>query len=147
MKSLRAVRLRDIAISRYLKRQGLKIACFAADGSVYCRMYQGFGEAINGFAKNVTHFFGNSFVLAILIWLITTFGFIPVLLLLPVYWVVLYVVIVLVIRIAVSITSGQSIIKNLIFLISQQFAFLLFIYKAFVNKQNKQMIWKDRNIS
>lgn len=134
----------DIAISRYLKRQGLKIACFAADESVYCRMYQSFGEAINGFSKNVTHFFGNSFVLAILFWLITTLGFILVLMLLTVYWFVLYVIIVLVTRMVVSITSGQSIIKNLIFLIPQHFAFCLFIYKAF---NNKQIIWKGRNIS
>lgn len=137
----------DIGIARYLKHEGFKIACFVAYRSVYCRMYKGFGEAINGFSKNVTHFFGNSFVLALLFWLITTLGFVPVLLEFPVFAIVIYISLFLVTRILVTISSGQSILKNLLFLIPQHFAFFLFIHKAFINKQNKQMIWKGRNIS
>ncbi|HEX2935421.1 MAG TPA: glycosyltransferase family 2 protein [Bacteroidales bacterium] len=144
---LKSSRVEDIEIARYLKREGYKIACIAADSLVYCRMYKSFREALNGFAKNVTHFFGNSFVLAMLFWLITTLGFVLVVWLLPFEMGVLYLVIIFATRIVVAVSSGQQVLKNLLFFIPQHFALCLFIYTSYMNRQNKQMVWKDRNIS
>jgi cellulose synthase/poly-beta-1,6-N-acetylglucosamine synthase-like glycosyltransferase len=71
-------KVEDIKIARYFKQKGINIACITGKKSVSCRMYSGFPEAVHGFSKNVTQFFGNSFILAILFWLITTFGFVTV---------------------------------------------------------------------
>ena len=56
-------KVEDIKIARYFKNEGIKIACITGKESVSCRMYNGFSEAVHGFSKNVTQFFGNSFAL------------------------------------------------------------------------------------
>jgi hypothetical protein len=110
-------------------------------------MYNTFSEAVNGFSKNVIMFFGDSFVLAVLFWLLTTFGFVAIFhtFSFPVF--IGYLLILLFIRVLISIASQQNIFKNLIALIPQQMALGLFIYKAFINTFHKQFEWKGRNIS
>ncbi len=72
-------KVEDISISRYLKENDNKIACLVGDDNINCRMYTGYLDALEGFSKNVIAFFGNSFLLALLFWLVTSFGFLPVL--------------------------------------------------------------------
>lgn len=140
-------RFEDIETARYFKRNRIRIACLAGNDSVKCRMYNGFEDAVNGFSKNVTGFFGNSFILAVLFWLVTTFGFLPVMLATPFYILLIYLALVISARIMVSVTSGQNIRKNLIYLIPQQIAIGLFIHRAIINRLKKQYEWKGRNIS
>ena len=64
----------DIAIARLYKKNHIPVACLVGDDTIQCRMYEGYQAAVHGFSKNVTAFFGNSFLLAILFWLITTAG-------------------------------------------------------------------------
>jgi glycosyltransferase involved in cell wall biosynthesis len=68
-------KVEDIEISRYLKNEKHRIACLVGDSTIQCRMYSGFEEAVKGFSKNVSAFFGKSVIIATLFWLITTFGF------------------------------------------------------------------------
>ena len=143
----RGNRIEDIEIARYLKRRKLKIACLAGNTSIQCRMYQNYQEAINGFSKNVIGFFGNSFILAILFWLVTTFGFLIVLFTTPILFFLVLLGLIISVRIMVSMTSGQNILRNLLFIIPQQAAIGLFILKAFINSVKKQYKWKGRNIS
>ena len=140
-------KVEDIKIARYYKNERIKIACITGKKSVSCRMYSGFSEAIHGFSKNVTQFFGNSFSLAILFWLVTTFGFIIVLLTLPKTIFISYLSIFILTRIIVSIVAKQNGFMNLIFLVPQQLALGLFVLKAAVNRYKKQYEWKGRNIS
>jgi hypothetical protein len=109
-------------------------------------MYSGFSESVHGFSKNVTQFFGNSFSLAILFWLITTFGFIMVFLALPKTIFISYFIIFILTRITVSVAARQSVLMNLIFLIPQQLALGLFVLKAVVNRYKNQYEWKGRKI-
>jgi glycosyltransferase involved in cell wall biosynthesis len=140
-------KVEDIKIARYFKNEGIKIACITGKESVSCRMYNGFSEAVHGFSKNVTQFFGNSFSLAILFWLVTTCGFIVVFLALPKTIFISYLIIFILTRITVSIAAKQSVIMNIIFLIPQQLALGLFVLKAGINRYKKQYVWKGRNIS
>lgn len=140
-------KVEDIKIARYYKNEKLKIACITGKESVSCRMYSGFLEAVHGFSKNVTQFFGNSFSLAILFWLVTTFGFIVVFLILPKMIFISYLTIFILTRITVSVAARQSVLMNLIFLIPQQLALGLFVLKALVNRYKNQYEWKGRNIS
>ena len=144
---MKANKVEDIEIARYFKKKNIPVACLIGDDTITCRMYEGFYEAVNGFSKNVTTFFGNSFVVASLFWLITTFGFLVVLFSLGSTAVIIYLCTILTARIFISMISKQNIIMNLILLIPQQFALGAFLYRAFINKFNNQYLWKGRSIS
>jgi glycosyltransferase involved in cell wall biosynthesis len=139
-------KVEDIKIARYFKNEGIKIACITGKESVSCRMYSGFSESVHGFSKNVTQFFGNSFSLAILFWLVTTFGFFVFFWALPKTIFISYFIIFILTRITVSIAAKQSVFMNLIFLIPQQLALGLFVLKAAVNQYKNQYEWKGRKI-
>jgi glycosyltransferase involved in cell wall biosynthesis len=140
-------KVEDIKIARFYKNEKIKIACITGKESVSCRMYSGFLESVHGFSKNVTQFFGNSFSLAILFWLITTVGFIAVFCGLSKSIFISYLTIFILTRITVSVAARQSVLMNLIFLIPQQLALGLFVLKAMVNRYKNQYEWKGRNIS
>lgn len=139
-------KVEDIEIARYYKKSNIPVACLTGDETIKCRMYQTFNEAINGFSKNVSTFFGNSFLLAFFFWAITTFGFIAVFAGLGVGAGILYVCLLLLTRFFISVVSKQGIIMNLVLLIPQQLVLGLFIYKAFLYKFNRKYQWKGRNI-
>jgi glycosyltransferase involved in cell wall biosynthesis len=136
----------DIEIARYLKKEHYEVACLAGDRSIHCRMYSGAKDAVKGFSKNVSAFFGNSILLAFVFWLITSFGFIVVFYSLSFPLFLSYVLFYILTRIIVSVVSEQNIAENLLFLFPQQISFGLFIYHAFVNKKNKTYHWKGREI-
>jgi glycosyltransferase involved in cell wall biosynthesis len=143
---MRGNKVEDIAISRHLKGRKYRIACLAGDDGITCRMYKSYREAVSGFSKNVIAFFGNSFFLAVMFWLVTTFGFIPVFLSLPSFLCALYVAAYLLARIFISLSSRQNIAENLIFFPLLQFTMGSFIYNAFINKYFRKFQWKGRSI-
>ena len=143
---MKSEKVEDIKIARHYKKNKLKIACLANESDIKCRMYGSYKESLNGFAKNVTTFFGNSILLTILFWVITTLGFIPILLIYNTSGLTLYLTIIIITRILVSITSHQSISKNITYLIIQQLSLGLMIAKSIHNHFRKQYIWKGRNV-
>jgi glycosyltransferase involved in cell wall biosynthesis len=136
----------DIEIARYFKKNKMRMACIPGDDSIQCRMYTGFQEAVNGFSKNVLHFFANSFALALLFWLISTFGFILIFVQFGLLAGILYVVLILITRIVISLVSRQNILTNLIYLVPQQIGMGVFIFSALSNKIHKSTQWKGRSI-
>ena len=143
---MKSEKVEDIKIARYYKQKHLKVACLASETDVKCRMYDSYQESVNGFSKNVTTFFGNSILLAILFWLATTLGFIPVLLIYGSSGLAIYLAAVIIIHIMVSVTSGQSIFRNIIYLLLQQISLGLIILKSIQSKLKKGHIWKGRNV-
>ncbi len=143
----RANKVEDITIARYFKQKGIPVACLTGNNSIQCRMYPGYDEAVRGFSKNITAFFGNSFMLATLFWFITTFGFIPVFIMFPFNISLLYIVILLMTRIVVSLASNQNVWINLLYLIPQQLTIGLIIVSAFTNKFIYKFQWKGRDIT
>lgn len=144
-KEMKAEKVEDISIARLYKRKAHKVACLLGDGSLTCRMYAGFSESVNGFSKNVTAFFGNSFILALLFWLVTSFGFLPVLLAMPSIFPA-YCGCYLLTRIIISIASRQNIVYNLLFILPLQVSLGFFIFRAFINRNFKKFEWKGRFI-
>lgn len=139
-------KVEDISIARYLKQKWHKISCLVGDDDIDCRMYSGFTDAVTGFSKNVIAFFGNSFLLALIFWLITTFGFLAVLFSLSEWLFIVYLAAYLLTRIFISVSSHQNILYNLVFIIPLQISMGIFIYKAFINKFFREYQWKGRNI-
>ncbi|WP_321996779.1 glycosyltransferase family 2 protein [Draconibacterium orientale] len=145
--TFRSNKVEDISIAQYFKKNGIRIACLAGNPSISCRMYSSFNDAVNGFSKNVIMFFGNSGMLAVLFWLITTLGFIPILIALPTKLIFIYLLMLVTIRIFISLVSHQNPLKNLLLAIPQQVVLSIFIIKAFLNKSKKAYQWKGRTIS
>lgn len=135
----------DIAISRFFKKEKIKIACITGEKRIKCRMYSSYNEAKNGFTKNVFMFFGNQAVLAFLFWIFATLGFIPILLakatLLPIYF-----ALVILIQVIYSITSKQNVELNLLFFPLQLLFLGQLLIKAVLTKKNKQYKWKGRDV-
>jgi cellulose synthase/poly-beta-1,6-N-acetylglucosamine synthase-like glycosyltransferase len=146
-KVMKKNKVEDISIARYFKKNGLTIACMLGDDRILCRMYNGYFDAVRGFSKNVLAFFGNSFLLAIIFWLISTLGFVPVLLFLPPAFLAAYILMYLTTRIAISVSSRQNMMKNLICILPLQFSMGMFIWNAFLNKYFRKFEWKGRNIN
>lgn len=143
---MKAEKVEDIKISRLYKSEKLNVACVADNKDITCRMYQNYSESVHGFSKNLIMFFGNSYLVAVLFWLITTLGFVPVLLTLPFFYFLVLTAMVILTRIIVSIISHQSIINNLMYLIIQQIIIGVIIVTSFLLKKNAKMEWKGRKI-
>ncbi|MBP1665404.1 MAG: glycosyl transferase family 2 [Bacteroidetes bacterium] len=144
---MRNNKVEDILIARHYKKKRLRIACLLGTREIVCRMYSNFNDATEGFSKNVIEFFGNSFLSALIFWLVTTLGFIPVLLYLPLKFQILYIIFYVMTRVFVSVSSRQNIFYNLITVIPLQVSLGIFIYKAFINKFFRKYQWKGRSIT
>ena len=140
-------KVEDILIARYYKKNGKGVSCLLGDERISCRMYSDFSGAVNGFSKNVAEFFGGSHILASVFWLVTTFGFIPVLMRLSFTCFLFYLLMYLSMRVAVSLSARQNILKNMLFILPLQFSMGLFILKSITNKFFKKYSWKGREIS
>lgn len=142
----RKSRAEDIEIARHLKRLRRRVSCLTGERDVRCRMYHSLPEAVEGFSKNVTYFFGNSLAAAILYWLVTTTGFIAFLLAGRWDWLWLWLVATLLTRIAVSLTAKMKVIDNLLLCPLQQIMLGAFLLRHLLNERRKAFIWKGRSI-
>jgi glycosyltransferase involved in cell wall biosynthesis len=143
---MKADKVEDISIARWLKKSGHRVACLTGIPEIQCRMYTGYREAVNGFTKNVAAFFGNSLLLAFLFWAITTAGWAVVLYSFGWITEVLFLLVLLFTRILVSLTARQKVILNLLFWIPQQITLGIILLKSVQFKINRKYIWKGRNI-
>ncbi len=144
--TMKAEKVEDIKIARYYKQQQLKTACLANEKDIKCQMYNSYKGSLNGFSKNVTTFFGDSTLLTILFWMVTTLGFIAIQLVYGYKGLAIYIVVVLLIRILFSLISNQSGSKNIIYMLAQQVSLGVIIIKSIQNKLKKEHIWKGRNV-
>ena len=144
--AVKAHRVEDVAIVRFLKRKGHRVDTFLGSGEISCRMYDGLSAAVEGFAKNVFLFFGNSALLTVLYTLVITIAPVLVFLYLPVYAWIAYVVLILLMRINVSLASRQSVLQNLFYLVPQHVVFLMIVGKAVHNRLSGRLVWKGRNV-
>jgi len=137
--------IEDIAIAKYYKQQKFKTACITSEKRIRCRMYTSYHDALEGFSKNVLMFFGNKRILALLFWLFSATGFVPIAFALPQY-LFIYLVGVITILTLYSVSSQQRIGRN-IFLFPLQMAFLIrVIMRAITTRKQKTLLWKERNI-
>ncbi|HBT85567.1 MAG TPA: glycosyl transferase [Porphyromonadaceae bacterium] len=142
----RKSRAEDIEISRYMKRQRKKVSCLTGIKGVRCRMYHSAKDAVDGFSRNVTFFFGNSMIAAILYWLVTTLGFIVFLAdgRTEALWIWLSTTILT--RIFASVTAAMKVSDNLLLWVPQQVMLGKFIVHSFLNSIKKSFSWKGRSI-
>ena len=136
----------DIVIFRKMKRLGLKVQTLLSDGSVSCRMYTSFGEAVQGFSKNVFEFFGGSVVAGMLFALVTTFGLAPVWAAWGASGLIGYLLAAAALRGLVAAASRQPAWLHVLLAPLQQMAFVVVIYIAVFNRLFGKTRWKGRDL-
>ena len=109
-----------------------------------CRMYTTWHEGVNGFAKNVVEFFGGNPFVAVLFALMTLAGVFLIPFSLGWGWLLFYLLLVLLIRIFISLTSIQDIGKNLKLHLLQMGSFLYIVIKGINVKLTGRYEWKGR---
>ncbi len=139
-------RVEDISIARWFKSNGIRIACLSGTNDIRCRMYSGFYDALKGLSRSVIMFFGNSALIAILFWLLTTVGFVFVLLALPLSAFILYLLMLVFTRILISVASRQNIFKNLVLGFFQKWVLGYVIIRAIRSQTKQAYEWKGRKV-
>lgn len=135
----------DIAISKFYKRQKIKIACLIGEERIQCRMYDSYKDALNGFSKNIFMFFGNSPIVAFLFWVFVTLGIVPIIFY-NINLILIYLLGVLLIQFLYAIICRQSIIITIVYFPANMFFMLRVMINALIIKKQKNYLWKGRNI-
>ena len=143
---MKAEKVEDIRIARWFKKKRLRVSCIPGTKEINCRMYSNYNEAMNGFSKNIVMFFGNSYVLAFMFWLVTTFGFIFLIATMPLLYFIIYVLALIFIRIAVSLASRQSVFNNIAGIIPQHYNMGRLLFLSLKYKNQGAYEWKGRKI-
>lgn len=135
----------DMELIRNYKSAGLKVMTVLGNNTVYCRMYNSFSDAFNGFSKNFfTGFRISATGFIILILVLFTIYFVPYIFVFMDVRFLWLVLIIILSRIVISVLSNQSVLLNLLLHPLQILIMLLTgIYSVIVNKR-KRIVWKER---
>lgn len=136
----------DISIVRIMKKQQLRVATLLGDTNISCRMYSSLSSAINGFAKNILQYFGGSIVFSFFFMLTTTFGWLIILLHLPLNMLLPFLLMALLLKLSTTVASKQPVLKNFIYALPRQMFFSIMIVYAIQKRFSKSLEWKGRRI-
>ena len=145
-RQLRSNPVEDIASMKLFKRNKRRCATFTGDKRIYCRMYHGRKEALQGFAKNVLHYFSCNVAWILFFVLFTTFG-LPIIALWSIPWFLASLVTAAAGRVMVSLASRQHPLYNLVLSPLQHYNFLCMLVMAYRQKWRGTLTWKDRQIA
>jgi glycosyltransferase involved in cell wall biosynthesis len=136
----------DVEIMKQVKIQKLKGEALLANGFIYCRMYKGYKEGLQGFSKNLLAGFGGSIVGLLLYLSLVIMG--PILILCYLNFQLFYFAIILIAfsRIMISFLSGQNVWLNLLLHLLQMINLLVIAILSIRKSINKSLIWKGRTI-
>jgi len=139
-------RVEDIRIMRLLKSLNFRGQTLLSGGQVSCRMYAGYSEGINGFAKNVHAFFGNNWLILFIYIILTTFGLFAVWVSISFPVMILYLSGLIILRIIISAQSRQSWWLNVILMPFQQVTLILISIMAAYRQITGKLYWKGRRV-
>lgn len=145
----RAVRheaVEDVAISRLYKKSGGRVACLTGIGGISCRMYTSRRDAIDGFTRSIAGFFGGSLLLATLFWLLTAWGWLPVLLAYSWRGLIAYLILRSAVRLIVAYNCRQPAAVNIFYSVLQQINMGLILCHSLLTRRRGVRQWKGRNI-
>lgn len=137
----------DMELARLVKKNQLKVKTMLGGNLVFCRMYESFNQAYNGFTKNFfAGFLLPSFsFLTIIMFLLIAFVLPFLFLMQPVYSFIL-IALILITRISVSIASNQNIFINVL-LHPVQMLFMFWIgIVSIIKFKTKKIVWKQRKL-
>lgn len=139
-------KVEDIRIMRLIKKLGYRGQVLLSGGQASCRMYRGFGGAVNGFARNIHAFFGRNWLVLSLYLALTTLGPMAAWLALPFPLFFAYMGGIILFRTAVSVQSRQSWWRNILLIPLQQMALLTISFLAAYRQAKGGLLWKGRPV-
>lgn len=137
----------DMELARLIKNTKLKVKTLLGGDLVYCKMYDAFKEAYNGFQKNFYSGFTVSpaFFLLIISFLLLVF-ISPIFMIQNNFIAILPILLVIISRVSVSIKSKQNwFLHLLLHPLQMLFMFWIGIVSVIKFKKNS-LVWKDRKI-
>ncbi|MBN3035151.1 MAG: glycosyltransferase [Bacteroidales bacterium] len=142
----RLQQVEDIRIMKDMKKLGLPVQTLLSGGQIACRMYGGFREAVNGFAKNMPEFFGGNIPWMLVFVLFTTFGAVPVAFSMLPAITGIYLLAGIALRIMVSLAGRQPVWQNLLYALPQQLALPVIAAASIQRKWRGWTTWKGRMV-
>jgi len=134
----------DILIARKMKIKRLPIEVVLGCNDVSCRMYDNYADAVSGFSRNIHQYFGGSRAW-MLFYVLVSWIRIPLLaIILSPAWAFLALLVVVLMKWMVSHLSGQSAIKNFVFLVNQQVALVIITFRNIAAARKGNVEWKGR---
>lgn len=136
----------DVEIMRLIKDAGYNGEALLANNLISCRMYKGYTEAMNGFSKNFLAAFNyNTFALLIYL-MILIGGPLIVLATLSINLIVFMCGLILLSRIMISLSAGQTVWKNVFLHPVQMLNLMLIGFLAIQKHLTKTTVWKGRRV-
>ena len=137
----------DMELARLAKQNKLKVKTMLGSKLVFCRMYETFNQAYNGFTKN---FFAGFLLppfsfLVIILFLLIAFVLPFLFLMQPVYSFIL-IVLILITRISVSIVSNQNLFINVLLHPAQMLLMFWIGIISLIKFKTNRLEWKQRKL-
>jgi chlorobactene glucosyltransferase len=139
-------RVEDIRIMRLVKKLNHRGQTLLSGGQISCRMYAGYLEGINGFAKNIHAFFGNNWLILLIYITLTTLGPFAVWVSISFPALIIYLAVAIIFRIIVSTQSRQSWWLNAVMMPFQQVSLIFISVLAAFRQLTGSLHWKGRRI-
>ena len=136
----------DAAIMKLVKSASCNGEVLLANGMLSCRMYKSYRDAINGFSKNALAVF-NYNVLGLLVYIIMLIGG-PMLVVMTLNFNLIFFMVGLIIltRIMISLSAGQSAIYNIITHPIQMINLVIIAFLSIQRHLTHTNIWKGRRV-
>ena len=136
----------DVEIMKLVKGAKYNGEALLANNMVSCRMYKGYGEAVNGFSKNFLAAFNYS-VLGFLVYILLVIGG-PMIVIMTFDFQLIFLMIGLIIltRIMISLASKQNALYNVLLHPIQMFNLTLIAFTAIQKHLTRTTVWKGRKI-
>jgi chlorobactene glucosyltransferase len=136
----------DVEIMKQVKLAGYNGESLLANGMISCRMYTGYGEAINGFGKNFLAAFNYNIFSFLIFLLLLIAGPMLVMMTLNFQLILMMAGLIMLTRIMISLESGQNAFINVILHPLQMFSLVLIAFSAIQKYLTKTTEWKGRKI-
>jgi chlorobactene glucosyltransferase len=136
----------DVEIMKQVKLAGYNGESLLANGMISCRMYTGYGEAINGFGKNFLAAFNYNIFSFLIFLLLLIAGPMMVIMTLNFQLILMMAGLIMLTRIMISLESGQNAFINVILHPLQMFSLVLIAFSAIQKYLTKTTEWKGRKI-
>ncbi|WP_207424667.1 glycosyltransferase [Desertivirga brevis] len=136
----------DVEIIKLVKAYQYNTESLLGNGYIYCRMYKSYGEAIQGFSKNLLAGFNNNIAGLICYLLLVIIGPIFIALYLDVQLLFFAITLIILSRIMISLASGQNAFLNIILHPLQMISFVIIAILSIKKNLSSEISWKGRII-
>ncbi|MCD8260152.1 MAG: hypothetical protein LUD15_00525 [Bacteroides sp.] len=132
----------DMAIMKLFKKKNLRVATLLGTGNIYCHMYRGLQEGINGFTKNIVEILGGIPLLALLFVIAITVAPVWIWFYLSPALSLIYMGLMVLVHISISIKSRQPTGLNLLLLLPQLLIIWIILLKALAGRKKRKLYGK-----